>query len=56
MSDVHRHPTSLDDATKAYVEATNSSVILLIAENENMAKELQASKKREEQATTSTIA
>lgn len=54
MSDVRKHPVTLDDATKAYVEATSSSVRFLIAQNKHMAKELQAAKQREEQATSST--
>ncbi len=37
---VRKHPPALADATKAYVEATSSSVCFLIAENEQMAKEL----------------
>lgn len=44
VSDVHKHPTALADATKAYAEATSSSVIFLIVENEHMAKELQVAK------------
>jgi len=46
-----RHPTALDNATKAYGEATNSSVRFLIDENECMAKELQVGKKGEEKVT-----
>ena len=34
VSDVRKHPAALDDATRAYVEATSSSVRFLIAENE----------------------
>ena len=44
MFDVHKHPTILADATRAYVKATSSSVRFLIAENERMAKELQTAK------------
>ena len=40
MFDVHKHPIALANATGAYVEATGSSVRLLIVENEWMAKEL----------------
>lgn len=53
MSNVCRHTIALVDATKAYAKATSSSVILLIVENNRMAKELQAAKKGEEKATTS---
>ena len=34
MSDVHKHPATLGDATRAYDEATSSSVHFLISENE----------------------
>jgi len=44
MSDVHRHPAMLTDATKSYAKATSSTVRFLIAENERMAKELQVAK------------
>ena len=44
VSNVHKHPAVMADATKAYAEATSSSVIFLIAENERMPKELQAAK------------
>ena len=53
MSDVHIHLVALDDDTKAYVEATNSSVIFLIVKNERMDKELQAAKQGEEKVTAS---
>lgn len=53
MSNVRKHPAKLVDATKAYAEATISSVRFLIADNECMAKELQSTKKGEEQVTTS---
>jgi len=39
MSYVWRHPASLVNAMKAYVEATSSSVKFMIVENERMAKE-----------------
>lgn len=45
MTNVHKDPTALDDATRVYVEATSSSVFFLIAENEWMTKELQMVKK-----------
>jgi len=48
--DVQRHPGALGDATKDYVEAMSSSVRFLVAENEHMTKELQATKQREEQS------
>ena len=38
VSDVRRHPSSLANVTKAYVEATSSSVNFLIVGNERMAK------------------
>jgi len=44
MSDVWIHPTILDDAMKAYVEATRSRMNFLIVEHEHMAKDLQAAK------------
>ena len=44
MSDMCKHPITLADATRAYAEATSSSVRFLIAENEQMAKELQTTK------------
>ena len=44
MFDVRKHPTALVDATKAYAEATSSSVRFLIAENKHMAKELQSTR------------
>lgn len=53
MSDVHIHLAALADATKVYVEATNSSVRLIV-ENERMAKELQMEKQREEQIRAAT--
>lgn len=46
VSHVHKHPTTLADATRVYAEATSSSVHFLIAENERMAKELKKAKKR----------
>ena len=42
--DMWKHLAALADATRVYVEATNSSVHFLIAENEWMAKELQMAK------------
>jgi len=45
---VCRHLPALAEDTKAYTEATNSSVRFLIAENERMAKELQATKQGKE--------
>lgn len=54
--DVCKHLVALVDATKAYVEATNSSVRFLIAENGLMAKELQAAKHGEEQVVASSRA
>lgn len=56
MFDASKHPVALANATKAYVEATISIVRFLIAENEHMVKELQATKQQEEKAITSTRA
>lgn len=42
--DVYNHPPTLVDATRAYSEATSSSVRFLIAKNEQMDKELQTVK------------
>lgn len=53
ISDVHKHPVALADATRAHAESTSSSVHFLIAENERMAKELQTTKKGGELVTTS---
>lgn len=44
VSDVCKHPTTLADATRLYVEATSSIVCFMIADNELMAKELQMAK------------
>ena len=52
VSNVCKHPTTLADATKAYVEDTSLSVRFLIAEDERMAKELQTAKQGGEQVTT----
>ena len=54
MTDIHKHPTTLADATRVYVEATSSSVRFLIAENERMAKELQVAKQGGDLVTMST--
>ena len=43
--EVCKNLAALDDATRAYVKSTSLSVWFLIAENERMAKELQATKK-----------
>ena len=51
VSDVHKHIAALADATRAYAEATSSSVRFWIPENECMAKELQAVMQREEKST-----
>lgn len=51
--DVRKHLAALADATKAYSEATSSSVRFLIAENECMAKELQVAKQGGEHVTSS---
>ena len=40
MSNVHKHPVALADATRAYAEATSLGVLFLIVENERMDKEL----------------
>ncbi len=44
MTDVHKNPISLADATRVYAESTSSSVHFLISEKERMAKELQVAK------------
>lgn len=53
MSDVCKHLATLADATRAYVEATSSSVRFLIYENKKMAKELQTAKQGGELVTAS---
>jgi len=50
---MRKHPTALADATRAYAKATILSVRFLIAENERMAKELQAAKQGRELVTAS---
>jgi len=52
MSDMHKHPVALVDATRAYVKATSLSVLFQIEENEWMAK-LQMTKQGGELVTTS---
>ena len=54
VTGVHKHPATLDDATRVYVKATSSSVHFLISKNEQMAKELQIAKEGGELVTTST--
>ena len=49
--DVCKHPATLFNATRAYVEATSLSVRFLITENERMAKELQTTKQEGELVT-----
>ena len=51
---MRKHPTALANATRAYAEATISSVLFLIAENEKMAKELQTTKQGGELVIAST--
>lgn len=53
---VNNHPAALDNATRAYAEATSSSVRFLIEENERMAKELQMTNQGGELVTSSTRA
>lgn len=53
MSNIRKHRVALADATRAYVEATISSVHFLIVENKWMAKELQMAKQGGELVTTS---
>jgi len=50
--DMHKHPTTLANATRAYAEATSSSVHFLIAENKRMAKELKMTKQGGEMVKT----
>ena len=45
VTNVHKHPVALANATRVYVKATSSSVHFLIVENEKMEKELQVAKK-----------
>lgn len=54
MSNVHKHPATLDDANNAYAKGTNLSFIFLILENDHMAKELQVAGQGGEKVTTST--
>ena len=56
VTDVHKHPPALADATRVYAEATSSSVCFLIAENEWMVKELQVAKQGGDLETMSTQA
>ena len=44
VTNVHKHPDTLVDATRVYAKATSSSVHFLIAKNEWMEKELQMAK------------
>lgn len=45
MSDIRKHPTTLDNASIVYAKDTSSSIRFLIAEKEQMAKELQTARK-----------
>jgi len=54
VTDVHKHPASLANATRVYAEATSSSVHFLIAENEWMTKELHVAKQGGDLVTMST--
>jgi len=56
VTDVHKHPAALVDATRVYAQATSSSVCFLIAENEWMAKEPQVFRKGGDFVTMSTRA
>lgn len=49
---MHKHPRELADTTRAYVEATRSTVQFLIVENERMEKDLQTTKQGGEQVTS----
>ena len=53
VTNMHKHPATLADATRVYVKDTSSSVRFLITENEKMAKELQKAKQGGELVTTS---
>lgn len=46
VSNVRRHPTTMVEASQAYVEATSSAVKFLIAENDRMAKDLQEARQK----------
>lgn len=54
VSDMHKYPTILADATRVYAKATSSSVHFLIVENEKMDKELRTAKQGGELVTVST--
>lgn len=44
VSNMCKHPAELANGTRAYAEATSSSIWFLIENNECMAKELQVAK------------
>ena len=54
MNDVRKHPAVLADATRVYAKSISSSVQFLIAESEQMAKELQKNKQGGELVIAST--
>ena len=56
VSGMLKHPTTLANATRVYVEATSSSILFLIAENERIVKEVQMSRRGGELVTSSTQA
>ena len=55
VSYVRRHPVALADASKAYEEATSSTVKFLLAENARMEKDLQEAMQRTEQSVGSVM-
>lgn len=56
MPDVRKHPVAMVDATMAYGRATSSNVKFLLAENEQIAKNLQAARQKAKQSVRSAMA
>lgn len=54
VTDVHKDPIALADATRVYAKATSCSVLFLIVENERMVKELQVANQGGDLVTMST--
>lgn len=50
VSDVRKHPTPMDDASKAYAESMRSTVKFLLSQNDQMEKDLQESRQKTEQS------
>lgn len=49
VSDVRKHLATMEDASKAYAEATSLSFKLLLMENDHIAKDLQEARQKAEQ-------